>query len=119
MMYCASQDGKEHGEGTYRYKDGSMYAGQWELGMKHGHGVYTYNDRRRTQYDGQWRRDQKEGRGVLSEQGGISTTYDGTWVSNKQAPMLPPRGGTPGGEGRGPRWNRSRATQQIGVSATM
>lgn len=32
----------KHGEGTYQYKNGDTYAGQWMFGKKNGQGVYTY-----------------------------------------------------------------------------
>ena len=31
--------GVRHGEGTYLYKNGDMYTGQWKWNHKHGHGV--------------------------------------------------------------------------------
>ena len=34
----------KHGEGEYKYPDGSVYNGQWKFGKKHGLGTYIYLD---------------------------------------------------------------------------
>lgn len=36
------QDGKRHGEGTFKYGNGDIYSGQWQKGKKHGKGTYVY-----------------------------------------------------------------------------
>lgn len=35
-------NGKRHGEGTFKYKNGDMYSGMWKEGKKHGQGTYVY-----------------------------------------------------------------------------
>lgn len=32
-----------HGKGTLTYKNGSIYEGEWQRGMKWGHGKMTYS----------------------------------------------------------------------------
>eukprot|EP00069_Balaena_mysticetus_P022281 bmy_14100T0 len=43
---------KKHGQGTFIYPDGSRYEGEWADDLRHGHGVYYYvnND----SYTGEW-----------------------------------------------------------------
>ena len=42
-----------HGEGTYTWKDGRKYLGQYVDDRKNGFGVYTWADGR--QYHGIWK----------------------------------------------------------------
>lgn len=54
------QNGMRHGEGTYFYKDGRKYVGQWKDDKEHGSGVlYSYN--RNKIYDGQWQNGMRHG----------------------------------------------------------
>ena len=48
------QDGKRHGEGTFKYENGDIYSGMWHKGKKHGKGTYVYNT---TKYEitGEWK----------------------------------------------------------------
>ena len=41
-----------HGMGTYTWKDGRKYEGEYNLDKKHGYGVYIWADGR--QYEGNW-----------------------------------------------------------------
>ena len=35
---------KYHGDGEYRYTEGSVYNGGWIAGFRHGHGVMRFQD---------------------------------------------------------------------------
>jgi hypothetical protein len=35
-------DGKKHGRGTYQYKSGAVYDGEWHKDRKNGFGIFTY-----------------------------------------------------------------------------
>ncbi|XP_048202152.1 radial spoke head 1 homolog isoform X2 [Perognathus longimembris pacificus] len=72
---------KKHGQGTFIYPDGSRYEGDWANDQRHGHGVYYYvnNDT----YTGDWFGHQRHGQGTYfyAETG---SKYVGTWVSGQQ-----------------------------------
>ena len=36
------KDGKRNGKGTYTWKDGKKYVGEWKDGEYNGQGTYTY-----------------------------------------------------------------------------
>ncbi|XP_028623796.1 radial spoke head 1 homolog isoform X2 [Grammomys surdaster] len=72
---------KKHGQGTFIYPDGSRYEGEWADDQRHGHGVYYYvnNDT----YTGEWFNHQRHGQGtyLYAETG---SKYVGTWVHGQQ-----------------------------------
>lgn len=72
---------KKHGQGTFVYPDGSRYEGEWADDQRHGHGVYYYvnNDT----YTGEWFNHQRHGQGTYfyAETG---SKYVGTWVHGQQ-----------------------------------
>uniref|UniRef100_A0A8D2CYI7 Radial spoke head 1 homolog n=1 Tax=Sciurus vulgaris TaxID=55149 RepID=A0A8D2CYI7_SCIVU len=72
---------KKHGQGTFIYPDGSRYEGEWADDQRHGHGVYYYvnNDT----YTGDWFAHQRHGQGTYfyAETG---SKYVGTWVNGQQ-----------------------------------
>ena len=37
-------DGKRHGQGTYTYANGDKYVGNYQDGKKHGQGTFTFSD---------------------------------------------------------------------------
>ncbi|TKC46019.1 hypothetical protein EI555_012561, partial [Monodon monoceros] len=75
---------KKHGRGTFIYPDGSRYEGEWADDLRHGHGVYCYinND----SYTGEWFAHQRHGQGTYfyAETG---SKYVGTWVNGQQKGM--------------------------------
>uniref|UniRef100_A0A8C3WRU7 Radial spoke head 1 homolog n=1 Tax=Catagonus wagneri TaxID=51154 RepID=A0A8C3WRU7_9CETA len=72
---------KKHGQGTFIYPDGSRYEGEWADDLRHGHGVYYYvnNDT----YSGEWFAHQRHGQGtyLYAETG---SQYVGAWVNGQQ-----------------------------------
>lgn len=56
--------GKRNGEGTFYYKDGGYYQGQWKENMMNGFGKLYY-DSGDLAYDGQWYKDEFHGRGKV------------------------------------------------------
>uniref|UniRef100_A0A673T5H1 Radial spoke head 1 homolog n=1 Tax=Suricata suricatta TaxID=37032 RepID=A0A673T5H1_SURSU len=74
-------ENKKHGHGTFIYPDGSRYEGEWMDNCRHGYGVYYYvnNDT----YTGEWFAHQRHGQGTYfyAETG---SKYVGTWVSGLQ-----------------------------------
>ena len=50
---------KPHGEGIFKYKNGDVYRGEVEFGMKHGHGELLY--RNGDCYTGSFVGDKREG----------------------------------------------------------
>jgi hypothetical protein len=68
--------GQRYGRGTYEWKDGSCYDGDWARGKKHGVGRWQGED---GVYDGSWKEDRRHGLGrVVDKQGGV---YEGEWVA--------------------------------------
>eukprot|EP01097_Dermamoeba_algensis_P001007 TRINITY_DN1376_c0_g1_i2.p1 TRINITY_DN1376_c0_g1~~TRINITY_DN1376_c0_g1_i2.p1 ORF type:complete len:248 (-),score=32.21 TRINITY_DN1376_c0_g1_i2:393-1136(-) len=55
-------DEKKHG--TFKWKSGDTYTGDWKNSLMHGQGVYTCEDKR--QYSGQWVNGYKHGHGVFT-----------------------------------------------------
>ena len=71
---CLAGDCRD-GEGRYRWKDGSLYAGSFRAARPDGHGVWTHPDGSR--YEGGWRLGNRDGRGSERTAQGITRT--GIW----------------------------------------
>lgn len=69
----------ENGKGTYIYRDGSKYTGDWQNGAKHGRGVLEYESG--GYYNGQWQNDSKHGVGVYTWPNG--NVYRGAFYRNR------------------------------------
>ena len=77
------KDGKQHGQGVYRYANGDIYDGPWLEGKRHGeNGTYTYKATG-AKYVGAWENDMKHGQGKMSFDNGDE--YLGMWKKNKMA----------------------------------
>lgn len=68
------------GIGTYRFKNGDEFAGDWYNGQPHGSGTYTFISKER--YQGQFQNGKFEGQGTMYYPGGA--TYSGGWSANKK-----------------------------------
>lgn len=53
-----------NGYGTFYYKDGGYYQGEWKQNLMNGHGKLYY-DHDRLAYDGQWYNDEFHGKGKV------------------------------------------------------
>jgi len=56
-------NGKPHGYGSIKYKDGYIFEGQWIHGKKNGNGILTYPSG--AQYIGEWKEDNIYGSGKM------------------------------------------------------
>ncbi|XP_049916785.1 radial spoke head 1 homolog [Epinephelus moara] len=65
--------------GTYRFKNGARYVGDYYHNMKHGQGTFYCPDG--SKYEGSWVEDLRQGHGVYTYPNG--DTYDGDWLHNK------------------------------------
>lgn len=80
----------ENGIGTYIFKDGSKYVGEWVDGRQEGNGIYTYkipkkkkeNTSYASKYDGEWVNGRQEGNGIMYYHNG--TTWTGIFKDGKQ-----------------------------------
>jgi hypothetical protein len=68
-----------HGRGIMRYRNGSVYTGQWKNGKMHGNGTIRWNDG--TMYSGQWKMGKRTGFGTYIWPGGDK--YVGQWNDNQ------------------------------------
>jgi hypothetical protein len=68
-----------HGHGVLKYRNGSVYEGDWEKGMKCGQGKMTYNSG--NFYDGTWKNNKRNGEGTMHW---LTTNekYTGNWDDN-------------------------------------
>lgn len=71
---------KRHGYGTYKWKDGSEYTGNWANNMAHGYGKLVHVDG--DVYEGNWENDKANGYGEYRQKNGI--LYKGSWLNDKQ-----------------------------------
>jgi len=51
-----------HGHGSFVWKNGDVYAGQWQLGTQSGHGQLKYEDG--SSYEGEFKNGTYHGHGV-------------------------------------------------------
>tara|TARA_B100001059_G_scaffold216686_1_gene235301 strand:- start:611 stop:1579 length:969 start_codon:yes stop_codon:yes gene_type:complete len=68
----------ENGNGTYKYKSGEKYKGEWLNGRQNGQGILTAKDYK---YDGEWLNGKKNGYGVYEDE---SIKYKGEWLDGKR-----------------------------------
>jgi hypothetical protein len=64
---------------TEHYKDGSLYVGEKENGLRHGYGKFSYADG--GIYEGSWKYGAMEGEGKLYYPDG-NIAYEGQWKNN-------------------------------------
>lgn len=57
-------NGERNGEGTFYYKDGGFYKGEWKNNQMNGYGKLFY-DGGGVAYEGQWYKDEFHGRGKV------------------------------------------------------
>lgn len=57
-------NGLRNGEGTFYYKDGGYYVGNWKDNKMNGYGKLYYESDKLA-YEGQWYRDEFHGRGKI------------------------------------------------------
>ena len=80
-------NGKREIRGTMKYKNGSIYKGQWKNDKWHGKGIYrtqNYNNPNfiGLLYEGEFNNDKIEGYGTGKYSSGDQ--YEGEWKNNKQ-----------------------------------
>ena len=75
----AVRAGKEEGQGTERYANGSVYEGEWHADQKNGWGVCWFDGG--DVYEGEWRENQREGRGTYWKADG--DVFEGEWLEDK------------------------------------
>jgi hypothetical protein len=68
-----------HGSGIMRYKNGSVYSGQWNEGKMHGNGHIVWSDGSR--YAGRWIKGKRTGFGSYTWPNG--EVYTGIWSNNE------------------------------------
>ncbi len=69
-----------HGQGTYKWKDGREYQGQYNMDKKHGFGTYRWADGRI--YIGQWMNGKQHGQGEYITPKGNKRV--GIWMEGKR-----------------------------------
>ena len=62
------------------YEDGSVYTGEFKVGMRHGKGIFVYSDG--GTYEGEWKNGQMDGFGVLFYPN-KQKAYEGGWLNDK------------------------------------
>ena len=65
-----------HGQGTFTWKNGNVYNGNWERDLMNGHGKYTYANG--NIYEGQWLNGKKHGQGKMTYISGEKNSGKGT-----------------------------------------
>jgi len=58
------KEGVRQGGGTCTYKDGSVYVGQWHMGVRQGEGTLKAPSQG-MQYTGSWNNDMMHGKGTM------------------------------------------------------
>ncbi|MGB2912530.1 MAG: hypothetical protein WBB81_03135 [Pyrinomonadaceae bacterium] len=72
-------NGKHHGQGTYRTKEGQVYVGQFAKGAYNGRGKMNFPNGET--YDGDWLNNERTGDGRATYKDG--SNYEGDWLANK------------------------------------
>ena len=67
------------GIGQMLYKNNDEYIGGWVKGHKHGQGIYRWNEG--TIYIGDFKKNKREGQGICYDKEG-NVIYDGEWKNN-------------------------------------
>ncbi|CAL1169212.1 unnamed protein product [Cladocopium goreaui] len=69
------ENGKMHGQGVYKYCNGTRYQGEFKENLREGYGVLTFTDG--SLYEGGWREDVPEGDGRVIYSNGeiLNTTF--------------------------------------------
>eukprot|EP00434_Breviolum_minutum_P014812 symbB.v1.2.013060.t1/scaffold907.1/size153227/5 len=77
-----------HGQGVYKYCDGTRYQGQFRDNIREGYGVLTFTDG--SLYEGGWREDVPEGEGRVIYSNGeiLNTTFRGGQQSMEKLESL-------------------------------
>jgi hypothetical protein len=76
------KEGNKSGNGTFTWKNGENYVGEWLNDLKHGLGFLKYpeNDTwNRTSFDGEWKENQQSGSGTMIRKNGEK--YVGEWLN--------------------------------------
>jgi thiol-disulfide isomerase/thioredoxin len=71
--------GKQDGEGTYTWADGTEYKGNWQGGDAEGKGICIYADG--SKYEGEWQNSNAYGKGVYTTKSGEK--YEGQWINGR------------------------------------
>ena len=58
------KENQHHGQGTYTFADGKKYVGEFKDSKRHGQGTYTFADGKK--YVGEWKEDKWHGQGTLT-----------------------------------------------------
>eukprot|EP00924_Labyrinthula_sp_SR-Ha-C_P011008 augustus_masked-scaffold_33-processed-gene-2.10-mRNA-1 protein AED:0.03 eAED:0.03 QI:0/0/0/0.5/1/1/2/0/446 len=72
--------GKREGQGTYTFPTGEVYEGLWKDGLKDGRGVYKYTNG--DVFEGTWKKDKRDGLGKFTMQD-PPREITGTWMNGK------------------------------------
>ena len=74
-----------NGEGTYHWRNGDKFVGEWKNDLRHGKGVYTWKNGDR--FEGRWENSVRTGRGVWYYASDGAVVYgeyvNGKWISEK------------------------------------
>ncbi len=75
-------NGVRQGKGTYTWADGDKYVGSFQNGKMHGYGEYFYNSGTLKHYAGNWRNDVRCGKGTMKYRSG--SVYTGVFQNNNR-----------------------------------
>ncbi|CAI2383486.1 unnamed protein product [Moneuplotes crassus] len=75
------KNGKPEGQGIMYFESGDMYEGEWVNGKKHGTGLFTWKNG--ATYQGEWANDWRNGQGIYKKQDG--SFYEGEWEDDKKS----------------------------------
>jgi hypothetical protein len=76
-------DGKQSGQGTMKWLNGTIYEGAWENNLRNGQGIHYFpedDENGREYYDGEWIDDKRTGQGTMKWLDG--GRYEGAWENN-------------------------------------
>ncbi len=84
MRHCQlrvfAEEEVRDGCGTFDWKNGNLYCGEWKQGHRHGWGYMVYNNK--DTYTGGWDHDKKHGQGFVKYANGA--TYLGQFVQGRK-----------------------------------